>query len=55
MADIFRRQLDARSNIMGVHCPCCNPYDHRNRKKLGRSIRRTLKLKDAKVLYEKEI
>jgi hypothetical protein len=51
MADMFRRELDRRVSLGGVHSKDCNPYHGKSKSLLRRLARRTTnRIED----YEKE-
>ena len=43
MADSFRRLLDKKSGLGGVHCQCCNDYHGKEKPKLNRRVRSQIK------------
>jgi len=43
MADEFRRLLDVKTGVGGVHCDCCNDFKGKQRQQLKRIIRAILK------------
>jgi hypothetical protein len=54
MADDFVRGYDCRCGVGGRKCHCCNDFKGKDKKKLTRTVRRTLKDKVKKDI-DKEI
>lgn len=50
MADIFRRKLDEKTGIGGVHCYCCNDYHGKKKPNLNRKVRHLIKQVDKKEI-----
>jgi hypothetical protein len=45
MADLIKRGMNKRCGVGGIKCRCCNDYHGKDKPKLMRMVRRTLKLK----------
>jgi len=43
MADTFKKQMNKRCGVGGMKCQCCNPYKGKDKPKLNRAVRRTIK------------
>jgi hypothetical protein len=46
--DKFKSKMNQRCEVGGMKCSCCNPYHGKDKKKLNRIARRSLKRDDAK-------
>ena len=44
--DIYKKMMNKKCGVGGLHCDCCNRFHGKDRKILNRMVRRTLKQKD---------
>lgn len=52
--DKFRKAQHKHVCVGGIHCHCCNQYHGKNKRKLNRQARATLKSQDKKENREDE-
>lgn len=41
--NVVKKKMNCRCGVGGMKCHCCNPYVGKDKKKLNRLVRRTLK------------